>query len=51
MHFFHKDSVKDNMLLKLPDLQIANKTIERTFSIKFLGVILDENITWNNLLE
>ena len=38
--FFHKNSAKVNIPLKLPDLQIANKTIERTFSIKFLGVML-----------
>ena len=43
--FFHESSVKDNIPLKLPDLQIANKTIERKFSIKFSGVMLDENIT------
>ena len=44
--FFHKNSVKDDIPLKLPDLQKANKTIERRFSIKFLGVMLNENITW-----
>ena len=42
--FFHKNSCQDNIPLKSPDLQITNKTIERTFSMKFLGVILDENI-------
>ena len=46
--FFHKNSVKDNIPLKLPDLHICNKSIERKFSIKFLGVILDEHIAWNN---
>ena len=46
--FFHKNSAKDNIPLKLQDLQIANKTIERTFTIKFLGVMLDENITWKD---
>ena len=46
--FFHKNSVKDNIPLKLPDLHIFDKTIERTSSIKFLGVMLDENITWSN---
>ena len=30
------------MPLKLQDFQIANKIIEKTFSIKFLGVMLDE---------
>ena len=46
--FFHKNSVKDNILLKLLFLQIANKTIERTFLIKFLEVMLVENITWKD---
>ena len=46
MHSFNKNSAKDNIPLKLPDLQIANKIIDGTFSIKFLGEILDENITW-----
>ena len=43
--FFHKNSVKDSIPLKLPDLHIFNKIIDRTFSIKFLGVMLDEHIT------
>ena len=45
---FHKNSAKDNIPFKLPDLQIANKTTERTFSIKFLEVMLDENIIWKD---
>ena len=32
----------------LPDLHISNKSIERKSLIKFLGVWLDEHITWNN---
>ena len=42
--FFHKDSAKENIQLKVPDLQIAKKkkkNIERKFLIKFLGVMLD----------
>ena len=46
--FFHKNSAKENIQLKVPDLQIAKKNIKRTFSIKFLGVMLDENITWKD---
>ena len=49
--FFHKNSVKDSIPLKLPDLHIFNKTIERTSSIKFLGVMLDEHITWNEHIK
>ena len=46
--FFHKNSVKDNIPLKLPDLHFSNKSTERKSSIKFLGVMLDEHITWND---
>ena len=46
--FFHKNSVKDNIPLKLPDLHISNERIERKSSIKFLGVMLDEPIAWND---
>ena len=45
---FHKKSVRYNIPLKLPDLKIANNSIERTTSIKFLGVMIDENITWGD---
>ena len=45
---FHKNSVKDNIPLKLPELKIADRAIERTHVIKFLGLLLDENITWKN---
>ena len=38
IHFFTKTDTP----LKLPELQTANKTIERTFSIKFLKVMLDK---------
>ena len=34
------------MPLKLPDLKIANNRIERKKAIKFLGVMLDENVNW-----
>ena len=41
-------SVRDNIPLELPDLKIANNCIERTTSIKFLGVMVDENIAWED---
>ena len=34
------------MPLKLPDLKIANNEIERKKAIKFLRVMLDENVNW-----
>ena len=46
--FFHKNSIKDDIPLKLPALKIANREIERTNAIKFLGILLDENISWKN---
>ena len=41
---FHKRSSKDDLTLKLPALKIADNNIERKTIIKFLGVMLDENI-------
>ena len=43
---FHKKSSKDDLTLKLPALKIADNNIERKTIIKFLGVMLDENIYW-----
>ena len=43
---FHKNSTKDDLPLKLPDLKIVNSVLKRQTSIKFLGVMLDENISW-----
>ena len=43
---FHKNSIKDDLPLKLPDLKIANNQIERKKAIKFLGEMLDEHANW-----
>ena len=48
---FHKKSVRDNIPLKLPDLKTVNNSIKRTTSIKFLGVMIDANITWEDHLH
>ena len=37
---------KDDIPLLLPKLKINNYEIKRAESIKFLGVLLDENSTW-----
>ena len=42
----NKNSIKDDLPLKLPDLKIANNQIERKNAIKVLGVMLDENVNW-----
>ena len=34
--------------MRLPELKINNVRIERETTTKFLGVLLDENITWRN---
>ena len=43
---FQKNSSKGDLPLKLPPLKIADHNIERKTTIKFLGVMLDENISW-----
>ena len=45
---FHKSWDKDNLPLKLPILKINNFEIKRTTSMKFLGIMVDENLTWND---
>ena len=45
VYIFHKYSIKEKIPLKLPTLKIENKIIEKPPSIKFLGVILDENVS------
>ena len=39
---------KDNIPLRLPNLNINGLTIERESSIKFLGVWIDGNLTWRD---
>ena len=43
--FFHKSSKKDNIPLRLPNLNINEFTVECQSSIKFLEVWIDENLT------
>ena len=42
---FHKKSGRDNIPLKFPDFKITNISFERATSVKFFGVMIDENIT------
>ena len=46
--FFHKFRQKDNIPLKLPTLAFNGKVIKRTTLIKFLGILLDENLSRKN---
>ena len=48
---FHKNSTKDDLPLKLADLNIVNSVLKRQSSIKLLGVMLDENISWKGHIK
>ena len=43
---FHKPSKTDDLPLLLPKVLINDKEVERVGSIKFLGVLLDEHLSW-----
>ena len=49
--FFHKPNKKDDISLTLPKLTVSNHVIERQEFIKFLGVLLDENVNWKELIK
>ena len=48
---FHKAKSKDNLPLVLLDLFINDIKIKRENSLKFLGVMIDENLTWKTHVE
>ena len=41
----------DSLPLQLPTMTLNNIEIKRENSVKFLGVIIDENLTWKNHIE
>ena len=43
----HKSSKKHNTPSFLPTLNIDNQDIERVSPMKFLGVLLNDNLSWN----
>ena len=49
--FFHKPTKTDDISLVLPKLNINNREIARTESIKFLGIFLDENLSWKTHIK
>ena len=49
--FFHKPSAWDSIPLGLPTITFSSVKIKSESSVKFLGVIIDENITWNKHIE
>ena len=51
---FHRIQDRDNLPLRLPILKINDYDIKRSSSIKFLGVLVDEHLSWTdhiNILE
>ena len=48
---FHRKIETENLPLRLPTLKIDEFEIKRESSMKFLGVILDENLTWSQHLR
>ena len=43
---FHKAREKDSIPLKLPSLFMSDREIKRITSVKYLGVLIDEHLTW-----
>ena len=41
----------DSLRLQLPTMTFNNIEIKRENSVKFLGFIIDENLTWKNYIE
>ena len=48
---FHKVTMCDSLPSQLPTMTFNNIKIKRENSIKFLGVIIDKNLTWKNHIE
>ena len=48
---FHKSTSSDNLPLRLPELIINNTVIERRGSLKFLGVLIDETLSWKDHIK
>ena len=48
---FHKNFTKDELPVKMPESKICNIIIKRKYSVKFLGEMLDENISWKDHIK
>ena len=48
---FHKSRSKKNIPADLPMLKISETEIKREHSLKFLGVMVDENLTWKDHID
>ena len=47
--FYHSKGYSNLIPLQLPALKINNMTIKRETTMKFLGILLDENLTWKHV--
>ena len=47
LYLFYKNSINDDLSLKLPDLKIPNNQTER--KKRFLGIMLGENVNWKDI--
>ena len=48
---FHKSGKKYSIPSHLPTLKINNHDIERVNTIKFIGVLLDDNLSWKKHIK
>ena len=48
---FHKNSTKYDLPLKMPDIKFVNSVLKRKASIRFLGVIVNGNISWKEHIK
>ena len=48
---FHKVTMCGSLPLQLPGMTLNNIEVKRKNSVKCLGVIIDENLTWKNHIE
>ena len=48
---FHELIDQENIPLKLTSLQMNGNIVEIENSLKFLGVMLDELLTWKNYIQ
>ena len=48
---FHKLTDQEHIPLILASLQLNDNIIERENSLKFLGVIIDEHLTWEKHIQ
>ena len=49
--FIYKVTMCDFLPLQLPAMILSNVKIKRENSVKFLSVIIDENLTWKDHIE